>query len=50
MTIKIEGMMCQHCVSQVKAALEKIPGVSAAVDLTSKTAEVTAQTAYRLKC
>lgn len=42
MTIKIEGMMCQHCASRVKAALEKIPGVTAAVDLTAKTAEVTA--------
>ena len=26
--IKIEGMMCMHCVAYVKEALEKVPGVS----------------------
>ena len=30
-TVKIEGMMCQHCVATVKKALEAIDGVSEAV-------------------
>lgn len=29
-TIKIEGMQCGHCSSRVKAALEKVEGVSSA--------------------
>lgn len=29
-TIKVEGMMCGHCEAHVKAALEKIPGVTGA--------------------
>ena len=29
-TIKIEGMMCQHCEARVKAALEEIDGVESA--------------------
>lgn len=29
-TIKIEGMQCGHCSSRVKAALEKVAGVSSA--------------------
>lgn len=29
-TIKIEGMQCGHCSSRVKAALEKVEGVTSA--------------------
>ena len=29
-TMKIEGMMCQHCEARVKKTLESIPGVAAA--------------------
>ncbi len=29
-TLKIEGMMCEHCENRVKAALEQIPGVQKA--------------------
>lgn len=39
--ITIEGMMCGHCVSHVKDALNAIDGVSAKVSLASKSAEVT---------
>lgn len=28
--IKVDGMMCGHCESHVKTALEKIPGVKTA--------------------
>nr|WP_297171147.1 heavy metal translocating P-type ATPase [uncultured Agathobaculum sp.] len=31
--VKVEGMMCEHCVAHVKKALEAFPGVSAQVDL-----------------
>jgi copper chaperone len=27
-TMKIEGMTCQHCVMRVKKAVEQVPGVS----------------------
>ena len=41
-TIKIEGMMCMHCVNHVKTALEKIDGVILAdVSLENKCAVVT---------
>ena len=30
-TLKVEGMMCQHCERHVKEALEKIDGVDSAV-------------------
>ena len=41
-TLKVEGMMCQHCVAHVKKALEGIEGVaSVEVDLKKKTAVVT---------
>ena len=40
-TLKIEGMMCKHCVAHVKEALEKIEGVSAEVSLEKGTAAVT---------
>ena len=50
-TMKIEGMMCQHCVAHVKKALETVEGVSdVQVDLKKKTAtlvlekEITNQT------
>ena len=37
----VEGMMCSHCVGRVKAALEALPGVAAAVSLAKGTAFVT---------
>lgn len=40
-TIQIEGMMCQHCVSHVSAALQGVPGVgSVEVSLENKCAKV----------
>lgn len=39
--ISIEGMSCKHCAAHVKEALEKLPGVNAAVDLEHKLARVT---------
>ena len=40
-TLKIEGMMCQHCVAHVTKALQAIDGVSSVtVDLKKKTAVV----------
>jgi Cu2+-exporting ATPase len=30
-TLKVEGMMCQHCEARVKKALEAVPGVESAV-------------------
>ncbi len=40
--LKIEGMMCQHCVAHVKKALESVPGVtSAEVSLEENRAVVT---------
>ncbi|MBQ9784401.1 MAG: heavy metal translocating P-type ATPase [Clostridia bacterium] len=42
-TLHVEGMMCQHCVAHVKAALEGVKGVkSVTVDLDAKTATVEA--------
>ena len=42
-TLAVEGMMCQHCVSHVKKALEGVKGVSlVSVDLEGKTATVEA--------
>ena len=43
--VVIEGMMCQNCRAHVDKALNAIPGVSAAVDLESKTATVTGDVA-----
>lgn len=40
-TLTVEGMMCQHCAAHVTEALNKLPGVTAAVDLAAKTASVT---------
>ena len=41
-TMKIEGMMCQHCEARVKKTLEKLDGVSEAqVSHTAGTAVVT---------
>jgi len=37
----IEGMMCQNCVKHATNALNALPGVTATVDLDSKTAVVT---------
>ena len=39
----IEGMMCQHCVAHVTKALNALPGVTATVDLDSKSAVVTGE-------
>ena len=39
--VMIEGMMCQHCVAHVTKALNALPGVTAVVDLGSKSAVVT---------
>ena len=42
MTLKINGMMCMHCVAHVKKALESVVGVvSVEVDLKAGTATVT---------
>ena len=44
-TLKIEGMMCQHCVAHVTKALQAVEGVeSVEVNLKKKTALVTSQT------
>ncbi len=41
-TLKVEGMMCEHCEARVKKALEAVPGVeSAAADHNKGTAVVT---------
>lgn len=41
-TVKIEGMMCQHCEMHVKKALEALDGIdSAQVSHESKTAVIT---------
>ncbi len=42
--IKIEGMMCEHCVAHVKKALEAFPGLSVEVDLKQGTATVQGET------
>ena len=39
-TLKIEGMMCQHCVAHVTQALNALPGVRAEVDLAAGIATV----------
>ena len=40
-TLKIEGMMCQHCVAHVTKALQGVNGVTAVeVNLKKKTATV----------
>jgi Cu+-exporting ATPase len=41
--VVIEGMMCAHCQAHVSKALNALPGVTATVDLDSKTATVTGQ-------
>lgn len=42
-TLRVEGMMCQHCVAHVRKALEGVAGVSSvSVDLDAGTAEVEA--------
>ena len=40
-TMVIEGMMCAHCKAHVEKALNALEGVSAAVDLQAKTAQIT---------
>lgn len=42
-TVTIEGMMCQNCVKHATKALNDLPGVTATVDLESKTATVTGE-------
>ena len=39
-TMKIEGMSCGHCSARVEQALNAIDGVSAKVDLETKTASI----------
>jgi Cu+-exporting ATPase len=41
--VVIEGMMCAHCQAHVSKALNALPGVTAAVDLETKTATVTGE-------
>ena len=41
LTLHIDGMMCNHCVGRVKAALESLPGVTAEVILAKNTAALT---------
>jgi len=43
-TIKVDGMSCAHCSGRVEKALNAIPGVSAKVDLASKTATISSGT------
>ena len=41
-TLKVEGMMCEHCEARVKKALEAVAGVESAVaDHNANTAVVT---------
>ncbi|MFQ8689985.1 MAG: metal-transporting ATPase, partial [Blautia sp.] len=42
-TVKIEGMMCQHCQAHVTKALNDLPGVKAEVSLEDKAAYVTTE-------
>lgn len=42
-TMKIEGMMCPHCVARVTDALNKVDGVTAQVSLEDKAAYVTVE-------
>mgnify|MGYP000398635131 FL=1 len=42
-TIRVEGMMCMHCVAHVKKVLEELPGVTAEVDLDGGRAVVRAE-------
>ena len=45
--LKIEGMMCEHCVGRVKAALEAVDGVKTVeVTLKRKTATVSGSAEY----
>ena len=44
-TMVIEGMMCMHCKAHVEKALNSIEGVTATVDLDSKTATITGDVA-----
>nr|MCR5685980.1 heavy-metal-associated domain-containing protein [Lachnospiraceae bacterium] len=44
-TLKVEGMMCEHCEARVKKALEAVAGVESAVaDHNANTAVVTLST------
>lgn len=47
-TLKIEGMMCMHCVAHVKAALEKLEGVSD-VDVNLNEGNATIETTDQVK-
>ncbi len=42
-TVIIEGLMCQNCVKHATNALNALPGITATVDLESKTATVTGE-------
>ena len=39
--LNVEGMMCMHCSGRVDKALNALEGVSAVVDLESKSATIT---------
>lgn len=45
-TLTVEGMHCGHCSARVEKALGELSGVSAKVDLESKTATVTMKKEY----
>lgn len=40
-TMKVQGMMCKHCVAHVQNALQALPGVTAEVDLAKGCAVIT---------
>jgi len=47
MVLKVEGMMCMHCVAHVKAALEKLSGVKTVeVSLEDKTVTLTVDESF----
>ena len=39
-TLTVEGMMCKHCAARVTAAVEKMKGAKASVNLEEKTVTV----------
>ena len=46
LTLKVEGMGCEHCVNTITKALKALPGMSSvAVDLKAKTVTVECDTA-----
>ncbi len=43
-TMKIDGMMCEHCAARVKTALEALDGVKAKISVADKAAYLTMST------